>query len=135
MPSFLELVITAVGTETAAASVGKVNGALGDMVGELGRVAVAALSVQTAYQGVSSAIGEAAEFEHLSMRTGESVRELVVLDQAFRNAHLGAEMIGMSANMLQRSLGGLNDMGGKTDGAFKRIGTSIAELKPLSYAQ
>jgi hypothetical protein len=135
MPSFLELIITAVGTETAAASVGKVNGALGDMVGELGRVAVAALSVQTAYQGVSSAIGEAAEFEHLSMRTGESVRELVVLDQAFRNAHLGAEMIGMSANMLQRSLGGLNDMGGKTDGAFKRIGTSIAELKPLTYAQ
>jgi hypothetical protein len=69
------------------------------------------------------------------MRTGETVKELVVLDQAFRNAHLGADMIGLSANMLQRSLGGLNDMGGKTDGAFKRIGTSIAELKPLAYAQ
>lgn len=135
MSSLVELIFTAVGTEEVARSVGKVNASLGDMAGSLGRMATAALGVGLAWDKVKGAIDEAASFEHLAARTGENVRNLVVLDQAFRNAGLGAEMIGLSANMLQRSLGGVNDMGGKTETAFRRIGTSIAELKPLAYAQ
>ncbi len=135
MSSIVELIFTAVGTEEVSRSVGKVNSGLGDMVGNLGRMATAALSVDVAWNKLEGAIREAAGFEHLAARTGENVRALVVLDQAFRNAGLGAEMIGMSANMLQRALGGVNDMGGRTDIAFRRIGTSIQELKPLSYAQ
>ena len=135
MPSLVELVITAVGADAAAASVGKVNGALGDMVGALGRVVVGALSVEKAFEGVEGAIGAGGEFEHLSARTGQSVKDLVVLDQAFRNVGLSAEYIAQSSNMLQRALGGVSETGQRTDVAFKRLGTSIEVLKPLSYAQ
>jgi len=68
-----------------------------------------------------------------SLRQSARDKQTVVLSQAFKNAGLGAEYIGQSANLLQKALGGVNEMGGHTDAAFRRLGTSIQQLKPLSY--
>ncbi len=135
MSSIVELLFTAVGTEAAAGAVEKVNDKLGEMTRELGFLAVGALSAEKAIEGVKGAMEETVAFKQLSLRIGETIQNTVILDQAFRNAGLGGEMIGMSANMLQRALGGLNDMGGRTDTAFRRLGTSIEELKPLEFSQ
>ncbi|MFA5264916.1 MAG: hypothetical protein WC378_13920, partial [Opitutaceae bacterium] len=105
------------------------------MTRELGHMATAALSVESAFEGVKGAFEDGSHFKQLADRTGESVRELVILDKAYRNAGLGAESIGHSANLLQKALGGVNDMGGRTDVVFRRIGTSIEELKELPFAQ
>lgn len=56
MSSLVELIFTAVGTDQVAASVGKVNDSLGAMTRQLGQMAMAAISVNSAIQGVEGAI-------------------------------------------------------------------------------
>lgn len=135
MSSLVEILITAIGTEQAASAIGKVNEGLRNTVSELGHAATAALSFNAAFQGIEGAIGDGAMFSQLAMRIGETVRETVVLDQAFKNSGLGSGSIAEYANRLQRALGGVNDMGMRTDTAFHRLGTSIEALKPLTFAE
>ncbi|HWZ95536.1 MAG TPA: hypothetical protein VNW30_10105 [Opitutaceae bacterium] len=135
MSSLVELIFSAVGTEAAGSAIEGVSGKIADMTRELGRFATVGLTVESAFEGVKGALADGEMFTQLKARTGENIKDLVVMTQEFKNAGLGAEFIGTSANLLQRALGGVNEMGGRTETAFQRLGTSIAQLKPLTYAQ
>ena len=113
----------------------QLDGSLDGTTKQLLAMGAAAVSLHAIYAGLKNALSEGDDFHALSLRTGESVRNLVVLDQAFRNAKMSQADIARSSNLLERALGGVNETGGKTEGAFRRLGTSIEQLKPLSYTE
>ena len=75
------------------------------------------------------------ELTDLSDQTGQSVKDLVILRQAFQNAGLGAEAVGGFAAKLQKSLGGMSEEGASTAEAFRRLGTSAAELRSMTLME
>ncbi len=68
----------------------------------------------------------------LSAATGETKGELLVLEQAFKNAGKGADSVGPFISKLHKALGGVNEEGKNTAAAFAALGTSAEALKGLS---
>jgi len=111
----------------------------------LGSVLKTTLSVETInaslhkvvelFGEVKESIKMGAELENLSARTGQSVSDLVTLQQAFKNAGIGSESVGMVLNKLQKALGGVNEEGGDTTSVFARLGLSFEDLKSMSATQ
>lgn len=89
-------------------------------------------SVQSALSRMQASLDTAGGLVALSRRTGESVANLVVLQRAFRDAGLGAEMVGPALNLMQRALSGLNDEGQPTNRAIARLGLELATLRGQS---
>ncbi len=52
MPSIVELIFSAIGTEAAAAAVGKVSDELGEMTRQIGMAATAFIGVSTGIKGI-----------------------------------------------------------------------------------
>ena len=65
----------------------------------------------------------------LSKRTGESVENLFKLQKGFTAVGLSAENVGQSIFMMNKSLGGVNEMGEDTSSIFAKAGLSVEELK------
>lgn len=82
--------------------------------------------------GVKGAADFAGQMSDLGAQTGQSVRDVVLLQQAFKNAGLGSEAVGQSLNLLQKALTGLNEEGKPTSEVFARLGLSIESLKHMS---
>jgi len=95
----------------------------------------AALSARAIYSQLMGAIGDGAALQGLSARTGENIRDLVVLQQEFKNAGLGSDVLARSANLLEKVLGGLDAAGGPANLTLRRLGTSVEALKPLPLSQ
>lgn len=119
-------------TSGAMAAVGKFQSSLGSIAtvaaGILAPIA-AAFSVKAFAGGIKGALDLGGRLSDLSARTGESAGTLAILEQAFTDAGLGASRVGPAINLMQRALGGLNDMGQPTATAFDRLGISIESLK------
>lgn len=81
--------------------------------------------------GVLSQIEKGAGLKDLSARTGESVRDLYSLQNAFAIVGVQAGNISPLLFTIQKALGGISDAGEPTDAAFKRIGLNIDDLKKL----
>lgn len=92
----------------------------------------AATAVSLAIGGFNRALNEGGRLSDLANRTGESVRELVALERAFANAGLGAGALPDAFSRVQLALSGVNEEGGRTDQALRRLGLSAAQLLPLS---
>ena len=102
----------------------------------LHKVAESVLRVAEGFvEGVKSISEYAARMEDLSASTGQSVEDVIVLGQAFRNAGLGSESVGQSLFLLQKALGGMNEEGLPTAKVFERLGLSIDELKNISATE
>ena len=71
----------------------------------------------------------------LSAQTGQSVKDLVLLRQAFQNTGLSADAVGTFAARLQKSLSGVNEEGQSTATAFRMLGTSVSQLRGLSLIE
>ena len=78
---------------------------------------------------VWGSIEQAGALEHLSRRTGESAGNLFRLEEGFKAAGVGADGVGSTLFMMQKALGGVNEMGEDTSSIFARLGLSIADLK------
>jgi hypothetical protein len=101
----------------------------------LGKFVTMAGAAAGALYGLKAALNLGGELSDLSARTGQSVRDLVVLRQAFTAAGLGAESVGPTLNKVQKALGGVNEAGEDTIAAFKRLGVSLSSLKGMSGLQ
>lgn len=99
----------------------EVKGFIGSMIG-LGAI----------IEGVWKAMERGAELEHLSRRTGQSVHDLYALQRGFKAAGLASEEVSPALTMMERSLGGVSEMGEKTDDIFRRMGLRIDLLKQMS---
>ena len=127
MNSSVNLILAVAGTQSVVNALGQVSGALGGVAG------ASALSA-AALTGVKSALDLAGKFADMSARTGQSVRDLVVLERAYKNAGLSSEALAQSVGLLQRALNGRNEEGGKTGEVFKKLGLSVETLKRQDFA-
>jgi hypothetical protein len=80
-------------------------------------------------QGFGDALDLGGRLNELSARTGEAAGKLLVLETAFKNAGLGAEMVGTVINKLQNFMQDAANGGDKQATAMTDLGISLAELK------
>lgn len=91
-----------------------------------------ATAAALAITGFGRAMNEGGRLADLADRTGETVRELVALERAFSTAGLGAGALPAAFSRVQLALSGVNEEGGRTDQALRRLGLSASQLLPLS---
>ncbi len=87
------------------------------------------------FAGIGKEISEGGRLFDTSKRTGESVDTLYKLENAFQDIGIAAGNVPGLIGMVQKSLGGVNEMGEPTNEVFKSIGLSIEELKNMSADQ
>jgi hypothetical protein len=106
-----------------------------DQIRSLLALGAAALSARAVYQGFKEAVGDGAELQQLSLRTGENIRNLVIEEQAFKNAGLGANYLGTAANLLDRALSPVNANAKRNAEVFRELGLSMPQLRTMSFRE
>ncbi|NBT67694.1 MAG: hypothetical protein EBT78_08040 [Betaproteobacteria bacterium] len=115
-------------------------GALGGIVG-LGAKAIGGLGVALGALdhffkiGIMSAIELGDQYDVLSKRTGASIPFLYDFGKILKNNGMDASTAGTAILSLQRSLGGVNELGQPTNEMIKRLGLNFADLQKLSPEQ
>lgn len=97
----------------------------------LGGIAAVGAGLGAVMGGVFQQIQRGGALNDLSNRTGESVGNLVKLQRGFEITGVAAESVTGIIGALQRSLGGVNEMGEPTANTFEAIGLSIERLKGM----
>jgi hypothetical protein len=85
--------------------------------------------VRKAYEGIEATIARGAALGELSKRTGETVSNLYMLEKGFRAVGISAENVGPMIYQMNKSMGGINELGEKTQDVFKRLGLNLKALK------
>ena len=98
-------------------------------------LAAAATAARTVYSGIKGAIGDGAEYQRLSLRLGESVHDIIIQEQAFKNAGLSAGYLATASNLLDRALSPLNQNAKRNAEVFSELGISMSELRMQSFGQ
>jgi hypothetical protein len=92
-------------------------------------------SLAGAFAAVRSSLDMGGRLSDISAQTGIAVGELVVLEQAFTNAGLGADQVGPSVNRLQRAIVEAAQGSGASAEIFNRLGLSLAQLENQSPSE
>lgn len=85
--------------------------------------------IKWAFEKTWGQIERGAALNDFSKRTGESVANLFMLQKGFAAAGVSAESLGPALFLLNKSLGGVNEAGEKTDSVFETLGLSVEKLK------
>jgi len=126
-------------TDRLAGFSGDMKG-FGDRVNDIGQafsgfavkvagIAAAFLGAQTAAQTFGQALNMAGQLKDLSLRTGETVGELAVLQRAFVNTGLSGDEAGQVINRMQRFLINANEAGSEQEKILSQLGLTYEELK------
>lgn len=91
-------------------------------------------ALQSTFKAAWSQIERGAALNDLSKRTGESVSNLFMLQRGFQAAGISADGVASSLFLLDKSLGGVNDMGEDTSSIFAKAGLSVEQLKKAGGA-
>jgi hypothetical protein len=81
--------------------------------------------------GIKNALDFGSSLTELAARTGAPIKDLVIMQQAFKDAGLGAEMVGPAINLMQKAMSGVNEEGEPTNKMFEKLGINLAELQSL----
>lgn len=115
---------------------GNLTYSLGLSTGGFARAMKQAIGLVVSYKAVMSqlrnfgqAISLGSALGGLAAETGESTGTLLVLQQAFRDANLDAGILSQTLNLMRRSLGGINEMGQRTEDTFAALGLDAIELR------
>jgi hypothetical protein len=84
---------------------------------------------------IKSAIDQGGALQDMMTRTGAAGEGLVIMQTAFENAGLAAEMVPDSLNKMQKALAGVNEDGDQTAGVFAQLGLSAQELTAMDPAK
>jgi hypothetical protein len=133
MSNLIEIMFSVAGAEAVTGSMESIVDKSGELGGELMRLAGVAGTLGTALEGMKNALEVGSALTVLSARTGESIQSLVVMQRAFETAGVGADMMGIMVNRLQKAISGVNEMGKNTKGAFAALGLSPEELQGLGF--
>ncbi|MDR2462194.1 MAG: hypothetical protein LBD30_00225 [Verrucomicrobiales bacterium] len=115
--------------------------AVNDRLNELGKTLIsvnvtlvsAAKPIGPAHNQFTAVADTGSQLRSLSAQTGQSVKDLVLLQQAFKNVSLSADQVPAAAAKLQKAIGGVSEEGKDTAEAFRRLGVSAAAIKNLSF--
>jgi hypothetical protein len=138
MESVFKLVLATAGASSVITALSSMQSALGGLQVALGGIISTAGATTASISGVRDALKFGKELQQLSLRTGDSVRDLVELQQAFKLSGLEADQVGPMVNRLQKAIAGLNDEGKSTSPAFEKLGVSagsMGKLLPLQQFQ
>ncbi len=131
-----------IGVGDVKAKLGSVDAAAtGTMSGfaKLGAAAAVITAGLAAVAGVAAGLGDVLDFggklNDLSLSTGESAGNLVVLGQAFENAGLGADAAGDFLIKMQDTIADVNAESGAAAGALARMGLSADGLRTKDSLQ
>jgi hypothetical protein len=118
------------GMDLSFGKIGLAAGVAGAAV-KAGMMAVeaATASARAVVDGFRQAIDLGGRLTDLSARTGEAAGKLLVLETAFKNAGLGADMVGTVINKLQNFMQDAANGGDKQAAAMTDLGISLEELK------
>ncbi len=94
-------------------------------------LAAAVAALAGTFEGLKTVTELGSQFHDMSLRTGETVGSLTILQEAFKEAGLGADGVEPFFLKLENAMGGVNEEGGKTDAAFEALGVSVNQLKGL----
>lgn len=115
---------------SAVAKLAKTVTLAGAALGGLGGVG----SLAGIAAGVKQAADLGSRISDVSARTALAARDVVILEQAFKNAGLSAERVPQAVTMLSRQLVQAQEKGGEAAAAFNKLGLSIDELLKMKPA-
>jgi hypothetical protein len=76
-------------------------------------------------QGILQIADFAGKMSDLSARTGQPISQLVVLEQAFKNAGIGAEQVGPAINKMQNAIVNAGNSTSPAAEAFRQLGIDV----------
>jgi hypothetical protein len=82
-----------------------------------------------------AAIDMGGALQDMMTRTGAAGEGLVVMQRAFQNAGLAADMVPDALNKMQKALAGVNEDGDQTAGVFAKLGLSAEALTAMDPAK
>lgn len=116
---------------SAVAKLAKTVTLAGAALGGLGGVG----SLAGIAAGVKQAADLGSRISDVSARTAIAARDVVILEQAFKNAGLSAERVPQAVTMLSRQLVQAQEKGGEAAAAFNKLGLSVNELLKMKPAE
>lgn len=120
--------------DKAARTAASIKGAFSSGAGKAmfaGVGVAAAVAFTGVVSAVKSAIDAGGELQDAMTKTGASGKELLILQQAFKNAGLSASDAGSAISRLQKALAGVNEEGKPTNDAFENLGLSVRDLSTI----
>jgi hypothetical protein len=121
-------------SRVASAGIGSMLKPLAAAAAGIGAMVGAAVGLNAFRAGVKGAFDLGGALSDLSARTGASVRDLAILQQAFVDNGISAESVGPNINRLQKALAGISEEGQPTAKAFQSLGLDMARLRGLDAA-
>lgn len=109
-----------------------VSNGIAGTIGKLAALAGVTLSVAGAVGSLRNAMNLGGELSELSTRTGISVKDLVVLRQAFEDTGVGADSGVQAITLMQKALSGVSESGEPTNKMFARLGLDMEALKKMA---
>ena len=133
MNDMIQILLSVAGAEAVTGSMQTIVDKSGELGGAFLRLAGTAATIDSALDGMRSALDLGTAMSVLSARTGESIQSLVIMQRAFETAGIGADMMGVMINRLQKAMSGVNEMGKSTKGALAALGLSSEALQGLNF--
>lgn len=94
-----------------------------------------ALSLAGLGAGIKNIANMAGGISDVAAQTKLTVREVMIFQQAFKNAGLSTESLSIAIFQMDKNLTAARDTGGELEMVFKRLGLNIEELTELSTAE
>jgi len=108
-------------------------------IASLGKKGLAAAGLSSPFvtmgAAIKSAIDQGGALQDMMTRTGAAGEGLVIMQTAFQNAGLAAEMVPDALNKMQKALAGVNEDGDQTAGVFAQLGLSAEALTAMDPAK
>lgn len=136
----VEMNMSLTGVKAVQAGLGKVKEALGGITGfasraVLGIASIAGvLSIGSFVAGIKNIADLGGGLSDLSSQTGLTVKEVMIFQQAFKDAGISIESLSIAVSQLDKNLATAKLNGGDVAKSFKRIGVDLNELSSLSSA-
>jgi hypothetical protein len=131
--SVVQILFSVLGAEAVTGAMGNIQAGSANLASELLKLGGVALTLNSAFDGLKGAMDFGSQMEILAARTGQTVRDMVVLGRAFEMAGMGADNMGLMINRLQKAISGVNEMGKPTKSAFAALGLDAGDLQGKSF--
>ncbi len=120
-------------------AIGLETGRFAESLGDAGRKMLEFLGVaeglHIVIERTFAAFEQGAALQDLSARTGNSVKDLYKLQQAFAAVGLDADAVSPMLLRAQRAMSGISETGESTMGALASLGLNIQQLRQMSGAE
>lgn len=137
----VEISLSLTGLAAVEKGFSKIKGTLGSLTGFASKFTLGltglggALSLAGLGAGIKNIANMASGISDVAAQTKLTVREVMIFQQAFKDAGLSTESLSIAIFQMDKNLIAARDTGGELEMVFKRLGLNIEELTELSTAE